>query len=297
MITESLKVFVTVIEQNSFSRAAEELFLSQPSVSLHIRNLENEFGAKLLHRSSRRLSLTPAGEALFRHAREILSHYDQAKSEIDDLRHVVTGALKIGASFTIGEYVLPRFLAEVSENYPNVEVSVTIANTEEIAQLLHQNQLDIGIVEGQVSLPGIEEEPFMHDDMLLIVPNGHPLSKLSKVTPEDLQDQVWILRESGSGTRSFTDDLLKSLGVKINRSFVFSSNEGVKEAVINGLGITIVSRLVVHKEIAAKVIKTVPIKTKEKLQFSRKLSILHSQEPASSKAVEEFLEKLRLFEL
>lgn len=297
MITESLKVFVTVIEQKSFSRAAEELYLSQPSVSLHIRNLENEFGAKLLHRSSRRLSLTPAGEALFRHAKEILNHYDQAKSEINDLRHVVTGALKIGASFTIGEYVLPRFLAEVSENYPNVDVSVTIANTEEITQLLHKNHLDIGIVEGQVSLPGIEAEPFMSDDMLLIMPIGHPLSKLSKVSAQELQNQTWILREFGSGTRSFSDDLFKKLEIKIERSFVFSSNEGVKEAVIHGLGIAIVSRLVVHKELASKVIKTVPIKNKEKLQFSRQLSILRNKEPVSSKAVEEFLEKLRLFEL
>lgn len=297
MITESLKVFVTVVDQNSFSRAAEELFLSQPSVSLHIRNLENEFGAKLLNRSSRHLGLTPAGESLFRHAQKILAHYDQAKSEIDDLRHVVTGALKIGASFTIGEYVLPRFLAEVSADYPNVDVSVTIANTEEIAQALHQNQLDIGIVEGQVTLSGIEVKPFMHDDMLLIVPSAHPLGKLSKASAQDLQDQVWVLRESGSGTRSFSDNLLKLLGVKINRSFVFSSNEGVKEAVINGLGITIVSRLVVHKEIATKELKAVPIKTKEKIQLSRPLSILHSKEPASSKAVEEFLEKLRMFEL
>ena len=297
MITESLKVFVTVIEQNSFSRAAEELFLSQPSVSLHVRNLENEFGAKLLHRSSRQLSLTPAGEALFRHAREILKHYDQAKSEINELHHVVSGALKIGASFTIGEYILPRFLAEVSVNYPNVDISVTIANTEEIAQLLHQNHLDIGIVEGSVTLSDIKTEPFMQDNMLLVVPNGHPLSELSKVSARDLQDQVWILRESGSGTRSFSDDLLKSLELRVKRSFVFSSNEGVKEAVINGLGIAIISRLVVRKEIAADLIKTVPIKTKEKLHFSRSLSLLHHNEPASSKAVEEFLEKLRSFEL
>ncbi|AFM40877.1 transcriptional regulator [Desulfosporosinus acidiphilus SJ4] len=297
MITESLKVLVTVVDNNSFSRAAEELFLSQPSVSFHIRNLEDEFGAKLLNRSSRRLSLTPAGKALFKHAKKILDHYDQAKNEIDELRQVVTGTLRIGASFTIGEYVLPRFLAEVSVNYPNVNVSVSIANTEEIAQMLRQNHLDIGIVEGQVTLPNIEEEPFMQDDMLLIVPLDHPLSKLKKVSADDLQNQIWILRESGSGTRSFGDDLLKSLDIKVNRSFVFSSNEGIKEAVIHGLGIAFVSRLVVHKELAAKIIKTVPIKTEEKLQLSRRLSILHSKEQTSSKAVDEFLEKLRLFKL
>ncbi len=295
MITESLQVFIAVIERNSFSHAAEELFMSQPSVSLHIRNLENEFGIKLLHRSPKQLVLTPAGEILFQHAKEILSHYDQAKREIDDLRQIVTGTLKIGASFTVGEYILPRFLTEVSPDYPNVDVSVTIANTEEITQALRQNQLDIGVVEGRVTFPDIQIEPFMDDEMALIVALDHPLAALNKASEQDLQDQVWILRESGSGTRAFSDQLLQSLGVRMKRTFVFSSTEGVKEAVINGLGITVISLLVVRKEIEAKELKAVFIKSKDKLPLSRRLCIIHRKEPISSKAMEEFLEKLRTF--
>ena len=297
MIAESFKVFVTVCEQNNFSRAAEELFLSQPSINLHIRNLENEFGAKLLHRSANRLVLTQAGEILLKHAKAILALYDQTKSEINEISLVVTGTLKIGASFTIGEYILPRFLSKVMAEYPNVNVLVTIANTEEITQALRQNILDIGLVEGQVSVPDMDVEPFMNDEMILVVPTSHPLANLGKVSAQDLQDQVWVLRETGSGTRAFSDQFLQSMGVNIERSYVFSSSEGVKEAVINGLGITIISRLIVSREITAGVLTTLPIKTKKKFQFFRQLSILHGKEPASSKAMVEFLEKLRLLEL
>ncbi|MHB1651578.1 MAG: LysR family transcriptional regulator [Desulfitobacteriaceae bacterium] len=295
MIVESLKVFVTVIKQKSFSRAAEELFLSQPSVSLHIQNLENEFGAKLIHRSPKHLDLTPSGEILYRQAKKILALYAQAKDEINDMRHIVTGTLKIGASFTIGEYILPRFLAEVAAEYPNVNVLVTIANTEEIAQALRQNQLDIGLVEGQVHSADVDIEPFMQDEMLLVLPSNHPLAKLSKVAPQDLQDQVWILRENGSGTRAFSDQLLHDLGITMKRSFVFSSSEGVKEAVINSLGISVLSRLIVRKELVSGELKAVPLTINDKHRCFRQLSILHGKE-VSSKALEEFLEKLRLFE-
>ncbi len=297
MMIESLKVFITVIEQNSFSRAADELFLSQPSVSLHIRNLENEFATKLIHRSPKHLELTASGRILYDRAQEILILYEEAREKINDMRHVVTGTLKIGASFTIGEYILPRFLAEVASEYPNVDVQVTIANTEAIFQALRQNQLDIGLVEGSVNETWLEVEPFMQDEMILILANTHPLANLAKVTPQDLQNQVWILRETGSGTRAFSEQMIQKLDVQMKRSFVFSSSEGVKEAVIHGLGIAIVSRLIVRKELVARELTTIPIRARQKLQFTRQLVILHSKEPSGSKALHEFLGKLRVFEL
>src|SRR4051812_3861590 len=112
MIVDIMKVFVTVIEQKNFTRAAEILNISQPNVSLHIRNLENEFGTKLIHRSPKQVQITEAGQILYRHAKQILLHFEEARHEINDLRHVVTGKLRVGASFTIGEYILPKVLAE-----------------------------------------------------------------------------------------------------------------------------------------------------------------------------------------
>ncbi|MDI6877969.1 MAG: LysR family transcriptional regulator [Desulfitobacteriaceae bacterium] len=295
MLIESLKVFITVIEQKGFSRAADELFLSQPSVSLHIRNLENEFGTKLIHRSPKHLELTTSGRILYDRAQEMLILYEDAREKINDMRHVVTGTLKIGASFTIGEYILPRFLAEVASEYPNVDVQVTIANTEEISQALRQNQLNIGLVEGTINETGLEVEPFMQDEMILILANTHPLAGLTKVTPADLQDQVWILRESGSGTRAFSEQTILELGIQMKRSFVFSSSEGVKEAVIHGLGIAIISRLVVRKELVSGELISLPIRARQK-HFVRQLSIVHRKEPSGSKALEEFLKKLRVLE-
>ena len=203
LLIDPLRIFVTVAKEKSFSRAADELYLSQPGVSLQIRNLENEFGTKLINRSSKHVELTQAREILYRHAHKILRRYNQAVEEINLIRNVVIGRLKIGASFTIGEYILPKVLAQTATKYPAMDTSVTIANTEEIVQALRVNHLDVGIVEGKVNSADFAVEPFMEDEIVLIVPNDHPLKLKTAVKPQDLQDLVWILRESGSGTRGF----------------------------------------------------------------------------------------------
>lgn len=289
MIVDTLKVFVTVIEQKSFSRAADILYISQPSVSLHIRNLENELGTKLLHRSSKHVEPTQSGNILYQHAKKILLLYEEAKQKINLLKNEVRGSLKIGASFTIGEYILPALLAELAVQYPKVDIEVAIDNTEEIAQKIHTNHLDIGLVEGNVSHVDLNIQTFANDEMILVVSNNHPLARLPVVTTEDLQDQIWILRESGSGTRAFSDLLVDDLGLRVKRSFVFGSNEGVKQAVIAGLGIALVSCLIIRKELDAEELTALRIKEKH---LFRSLSILRPKEPTTSKAIEIFLEKL-----
>lgn len=137
MIVDTLRVFVTVAEQSHFSKAGELLNLSQPGVSLHIRNLENELGAKLLHRSPKQVRLTEAGTILYKHAKQILAHFEEANQEIQMLQDEVTGSIHIGASFTIGEYILPSKLAEFANQYPQVKLQVTIGNTEEIIEALN----------------------------------------------------------------------------------------------------------------------------------------------------------------
>ncbi|WP_159888648.1 LysR substrate-binding domain-containing protein [Paenibacillus puerhi] len=292
MIVDTLKVFVTVAEQSNFSRAAEILHLSQPGVSLHIRNLENEFGVKLMHRSSKQVKLTEAGHILFKRAKQILAHYEAAKEDISLLRNEVTGSLKIGASFTIGEYILPRLLAEFVHQYPQVDIQVTIANTEEIAQAVHSNELDVGLVEGSVEYPGIQvTPPFMEDEMVLVVPSEHPLHSLGTVEPDMLQDQVWVVRESGSGTRAFSDQFIQDTGLRVQRSFVFNSSQGVKEAVVAGLGVAMLSRWVIRKELESGELHSIQVKDK---RFTRHFYVL--QETKSSfgtMALTMFLQKLQ----
>jgi len=294
MIVDTLKVFVTVAEQRNFSRAAEMLNLSQPGVSQHIRNLENEFGVQLMHRSSKQVKMTEAGQILYKQATQMLSLYEAAKEEIHLLRNEVTGSLRIGASFTIGEYILPRLLSQFVNQYPQVDIQVTIANTEEIAQAVHSKELDIGLVEGHVEYSEILlHPPFMEDEMLLVSSTAHPLHSLRTVESQMLQDQVWIFRENGSGTRAYSDQFIQDTQLRVTRSFVFNSSQGVKEAVVVGLGIAMLSRWVIHKELESGELHHIQVKGK---RFTRDFHILQEPKSLDTMAVKIFIQKIRELE-
>ncbi len=289
MITDPLKIFVTVVEYKNFSRAAEELYLSQPSVSLQIRNLENELGTKLMNRSSKHLELTQSGEIFYEYAKQMLLLYDKAKQDIDQLTNVVTGSLKVGASYTLGEYILPFVLAEFATQFPTVDIEASVDNTVEITQAVRANHLDIALVEGEVNHSDIDIRPLMEDEIILVVPNQHPLARLPIVTADHLQDQVWILRESGSGTRSFSDKLIKDWGINVKKTYIFGSSQAVKQAVVAGLGMALVSCWIVRKELIAKELTAVPIKGK---RLKRSFSLIKSKNHEMSKAMEVFTEML-----
>lgn len=295
MIVHTLNVFVTVAEQSNFSRAAEMLNLSQPGVSLHIRNLENEFGVKLLHRSSKQVKMTEAGLILYKRAKQILAQYDAATEEINLLRNEVTGSLKIGASYTIGEYILPRLLSQFVNQYPHIDIQVKIANTEEIAQEIHSNELDVGLVEGEIEYPEIQmNPPFMEDEMVLVVSTAHPLASLRSVNTSMLHDLVWVFREQGSGTRAFSDHFIDELGLHVKRSFVFNSNQGVKEAVVAGLGVAILSRLVMVKELESGGLHSIQVQGQH---LTRNFYVLQDKKSSlDTMAVKMFIQKLRQFE-
>lgn len=260
MINDPLKIFVTVVENKDLSHDAEELYLSHPNVSSQIQSLEEELGTKLVDSSSNRLELTQSGEIYYEYAKQILLLKDKAKQEIKRISNVVAGNLKVGASFTIGEYILPFVVAEFAAEYPRVEIETTIANTREIIQGVQSNHLDIALVEGEVNQSDILVRPLMEDEIILLVPNQHPLARLPIVTSEHLQDQVWVLRESGSGTRAFSDKLFNEWGIKVRKSYIFGSGQAIKQAVSAGLGIALVSRWIVRKELNAKEFKTIRIK-------------------------------------
>ncbi|MEF2248814.1 LysR family transcriptional regulator [Paenibacillus sp. IITD108] len=289
MIVETLRVFVTVAEQSNFSRAAEMLNLSQPGVSLHIRNLENEFGTKLMHRSPKQVKLTEAGELLYKRAKEILSSYEAAKQDIHRLHDTVTGSLLIGASFTIGEYILPRMIAEFAEQYPQVEISLTIGNSEEIIQAIQENKLDIGLVEGNVALFDLSVTTFMKDELIIVAAAGHPLSLINSMETEFLHDQVWVQRESGSGTRAFSDQFIQQAALKVKRSYIFNSSQGVKEAVAAGLGLAILSRFVVQRELESKDLVEIPL---NEIRIERNFSLIRTADSITTMAMDVFAERV-----
>lgn len=290
MITDALRVFVTVAEQRHFSKAAELLNLSQPGVSLHIKNLENELGTRLLHRSPKQVRLTEAGDILYKHAKVMLSRYEDAQREIQMLRDEVTGSVQVGASFTIGEYILPQRLAAFAAQYPQVNIQVTIGNSQEILAAVRENQWDLGFVEGEVPPSAdLEVIPYMKDEMIVVSAPSHPLTRFVVVEKELLQNQVWVLRESGSGTRAFSDRFMEAAEIQPKVTHVLSSSQGVKEAVSAGLGIAMLSRWTVRKELAAGEMHELRIRQPV---LERSFSIIRHEEHSRSMAAQVFLEKL-----
>lgn len=289
---DPLKVFVTVIEQKNFSRAGDILNLSQPGVSLHIRNLENELGTKLIYRSPKQVQITEPGKILYRHAKQMLNHYETAKREINEFNNVVSGTMKIGASFTIGEYYLPKVLAEFAAKYPMVDIQIIISNSNDVIQGIRSNKLDIGLIEGETDYKDIDVMPFMNDEMIVVVPPDHPLSQMDLIEGNMLQNQIWVLREQGSGTRTYSDKLLSSLELNIKKTFIFTSIQGVKEAVMAGLGIALLSRLTVQKELKSNELKTFHLKNEPLI---RPFSIVKKLDFDASKAMELFLRKVEEF--
>jgi DNA-binding transcriptional LysR family regulator len=287
---ESMKMFVTVYEQKSFSRAAKLLHLSQPGVSLHIQNMENELGTKLFHRTPKLVKPTQAGEAFYHRAKQLLKLYEEARHEIQQLQNTVTGSLKIGASFTIGEYLLPKLLAEYAREYPSVGIEVTIANTEEITKAVQRSQFDIGLVEGEGAPADLQVLPFLKDELVLVASVGHPLALRKNITAEQLHDQVWIWREHGSGTRAYSDQLIEEWGLRIKHAYIFSSSQGVKEAVMEGLGIAMLSRLIVDRELENGELAVIQ---PAKKRFFRRFSLLRSPAQHDTKALQVFIDKVK----
>ncbi|MFC6601556.1 LysR family transcriptional regulator [Ectobacillus funiculus] len=245
---QQLDVFVKVVELKNFSLAAKELHMTQPAVSQHIQMLERDMGAKLLERNNKFIRLTHTGDIVYYHAKEILGLYSRMKDLVEDAMHEARGKLLIGASYTFGEYILPHVIARLRDAYPSIQPSITIANTQEIVHLVKSYQLDVGIIEGDLHEPKLHTEPFAKDEMLLFISPKHPLSQKRNVSMRDLQDETWIVREIGSGTREAAEKLFDASQIRPEHMMEFGSNQVIKESVEAGLGITLLSKSAVRKE-------------------------------------------------
>lgn len=286
---EELITFVTLAEVKSFTKTAEKLLMSQPNVSLHIKNLEEEFQTKLFHRSPRFLKITESGELLLERAKQMIKIYEQAKEEILDLQNAVRGRMKIGASFTIGEYVLPRLLSDLRRRYEDLEPDVIIGNTEEIVRAVRLLEVDIGLIEGRTTDEELHAVPFMEDELFFVASCAHPLAKKKPVRMEDLQNQTWITREPGSGTRDYLQHVINSHGLKVKSMITISSNQGIKEAVIQGMGLSLLSGAVIEREVKHKYLSVIQ---PENRSFTRTFSYIYSPLKEKQKSVRAFIHML-----
>ncbi|MBA2176688.1 LysR family transcriptional regulator [Halobacillus locisalis] len=255
---ESMQTFITVVDEKSFTKASQRLNLSQPTVSFHIKNLESYFSTTLIDRSPKRFKLTQTGEMVYQRARQISGVIEKAKAEVYEFQHQLRGTIHIGASYTVGEYILPSILKMFDEKYPAIDLMIQIANTERINRAVQLHELDVGLVEGQVHHQGLTSSPFMEDEMVVIVPKDHPLRKHEPVTFHQLQDQTWLTREGGSGTRAMMDSMLESYNIRPKKLITIGSNHGVVQSVKEGLGLSFISRTVVKHTNAEDLIMTIP---------------------------------------
>ena len=289
---EEFKTFIAVVDFKNFTKAAEYLNLSQPSVSTHIKNLEIIFGVTLINRSVRQktISITESGYTLYKRAKEIINLLDITFLDVKTLSNSLKGSIKIGASLTIGEYILPKFLAHFSSKYPDIDIEVIIENSSFISTELKKMKLDIGLVEGSVSSSLFKQEYFLEDEMVLVIPYDSDL-KNKELNLDDLQDMRWIAREEGSGTREYLDLFFTQNKIIPKSIMVLGSNLAVKEAVRNNLGLTITSRHVILEAEARNELSSIKLNK----DFTRSFSYIYPKELTLSKAANIFLEELKAY--
>ncbi|GGE67027.1 LysR family transcriptional regulator [Priestia taiwanensis] len=289
---DELRTFLAVVEHKNFTKAAESVNLSQPSVSLHVKRLEEYFHTTLIGRShkQKKIVVTPTGQLVYERAKHILHLVEELKSDVNSYHHVVEGSLRIGASFTIGEYCLPAFLGEFSKKYPELTLHITIDNTTGICERMKKYELDVGLVEGLVTSSHFSYEQFAKDEMVLAVPNHHSLAGRT-FSLDHVQNETWISREDGSGTQEYLKLFLASNYIAPKNIITFGSNYAVKEAVANGLGITLISSDVTERAEVNGELATISLPQ----PYIRRLSMILLKESLPSKATEVFMEELKAY--
>ncbi|MBU8582165.1 MULTISPECIES: LysR family transcriptional regulator [Bacillus] len=286
---DALKTFVTLAEVKNFTKTAELLLMSQPSVSMHIKNLEKEFQTKLFERSPKYLKITPTGEILYDRAKQMITIYEQTRQDILDHHNSIKGELKIGASFTIGEYILPSLLFDLQKEYPELELKAVIGNTEEIVQSVRLYKVDIGLIEGQTNEKELSVHAFMQDELFITASSNHPLAAKQDVTMADLQNQTWVTREVGSGTREYLNHVIRSNGLKVKSFLTISSNQGIKETLMTGIGLSLLSESVIERDVQHGNLSVLRLKNQT---FTRTLSYIYSPVMQDKKNVKTFINAL-----
>lgn len=258
-----LEIFCHVCEKRSFSRAAEHLRLSQPTVSSHIRTLEQQVGTALLDRLGRDISPTRAGELLFQHGRRIMEAKRALTEDLDRFLNRLEGQLLIGASTIPGEYLLPPLIGELHSVHPRIETRLQIGDTLEILEKLSQGRVEVGFVGAQRGdIPDLQYQDFASDRLVLVAPTRRWNGR-TEIDLEEFFSEPVVLREPGSGTRTMFERRLEQLGrspSELNIVAEMGSTSAVKQAVLAGLGLAVLSHLAVQAEVQAGLLKIVSLR-------------------------------------
>ena len=289
MADRRLQVFYSVARHLSFTKAAEQLFMTQPAVTFQIKQLEEQFNARLFERNHGKIALTPAGRLVMEYAGRILGLSEEMETRVGELTGAMSGPLLLGASTTIAEFVLPRILGEFKVEHPQVRAHLTVGNSEMIEHRVADHALDLGLIESPSHLPGLATEVCCEDELVLICAPTHRFAGAAAVKPGELAGEPYVSRELGSGTREFTDQYLRRCAVALedlNIVMELGSPEAIKGVVETGLGFSIMSRSRVAKERKLGMLVAVPLEPR----LIRTFSFVHPREKFRSKLLTAFIE-------
>ena len=288
MADRRLQVFYTVARLLSFTKAAEDLHMTQPAVTFQVRQLEEQFNTRLFDRTHNRISLTEAGKKVYQSSERIFEIYSEMDNAVRELTGDISGVLILGASTTIAEYMLPVLLGDFKAQHPDVTVRLRVANTDGIVSQVENNEIDLGVVEAPVTNKNLVVEECSTDQLVVIVPPGHKLATESIIPLKRLSDFPFICREEGSGTREVMLENMHNSGIEpneLNVSMELGSLEAIKGAVEAGMGISVVSAATIQKEL--KLGTLVAIKTDPPI--NRPFSFVHQKQKFRVRAMDELL--------
>jgi DNA-binding transcriptional LysR family regulator len=292
---QQLRILKAVATEKNFTKAAEILYLSQPSLSKQIKTLENNLDILLLNRENNKISLTENGKVFLQYSERILALCEESCRALVDLKNGDRGNLTVGASQTIGTYLMPRVLALFAQNYPQIDLKVQVNSTRIIAKNIINREIDIAVVGGEISddlKKNLTIKPFVYDELSLIISKSHPFARKKTINKEDLYCLDFITLNPNSTIKKFIDNILIQNQIEtkqLKTILQLNSIEGIKTAVSLGLGAAFVSSSAIEKEIQLKTIGIIKI---EKIKINRKLSIISNPQCYKSKAFDFFYTEL-----
>jgi DNA-binding transcriptional LysR family regulator len=269
MDMKHLETFCKVAEMGSFSRAGEAIYLTQPTVSGHIASLEQTVGLKLFDRLGRRVALTNGGQIFYRYAKEILRLRNEAINAIYEFSHLIKGKITIGGSTIPGEYFLPKVMGSFQREAPGISISLVIADSQEIIDLLLAGEIEVGVVGMRFDGERVDAYPLFHDRVIIISSSQHPLASRREISWEELRTAPLLIRERGSGTRKAFEGYVTAAGLRLDDFSIVGevgSSTAVKEGVKGEIGLGIISDLAVQEEIERGSIQEIIVQGQDALE-------------------------------
>jgi len=285
-----LAIFHAIAETGSISAAAIRVRVSQPALSRELKDFEGRLGVVLFERLPRGMRLTEPGKVLHAYSARLFAVADSAQAAMRDFADARAGQLSMGASNTIGTYVLPRFVAQFRTLFPQVGISLFVGNTGQVAQGVADLRFTVGFVEGPVRVEGVIAEEFSRDELMPVVGAQHPLAGRRRANPADINGLPLLMREPGSGTRELIGELLQQLDVRTGNIVEFGNTEALKQAAIHGGGIAWLPSISVVRDLQDGSLVRLPVRA---LGLQRPLSILRREGAYQVPAVEAFLQRVR----